>query len=55
MTAAVATAALVWQLWWVSLAVLVLVTVMVLVTVVVALAEYRQQSTNWGMKQCNLF
>jgi hypothetical protein len=36
-------------------AVRVTVLVMVLVTVVVAVGEYRQQSTNWGMKQCNLF
>ncbi len=31
------------------------VIVTVLVTVVVAVAEYRQQSTNWGMKQCSVF
>jgi hypothetical protein len=29
--------------------------VMVSVTVVVAVAEYGQQSTNWELKQCDLF
>jgi hypothetical protein len=42
-------------MWWVAVAVLAAVMVTVSVTVVVVVAEYRQQSTNWGMKQCNLF
>jgi hypothetical protein len=44
-----------WQLWWVAVAVSAAVMVTVLVTVVVAVVEYRQQSTNWGMKQSSLF